>query len=247
MNEVQLNQKVLDKLESIFPGAKMIKNKQLISGGEIRITKPGIRLEIIYGSFPSWSRIWTRTPAGGMKQRFDLGTTHCGGIGGVASLLEEAKRQQRLFNEFRPMLVTSHAEEGLKRLPFVTQPEFKVKDTASWTQVSREMPQIMAVFNVNLVSIKKDDRKLHRLTCQETPKDHEIVYLVECNNSLGATFDIVTDAKTYYIPCNRYRGRLTGNLTPKKSVNLSSLTQGDLELVKFALEKLQLKFERGDE
>lgn len=70
--------------------------------------------------------------------------------------------------------------------------------------------------------------------------DEPVWFHFDCQGHSGATFDIITDGELWY-PINRKSRRVTTQMKPKKSVNLSAISIVDQEFLIAAIEDFASK------
>lgn len=82
----------------------------------------------------------------------------------------------------------------------------------------------------------KDDGSITKATADVAKPNEQVWFHVDCQNSLGATFDIITDGEIFY-PIKRYgKQRITNNANPKSSVDLKAMSSMDKQLINLAIE-----------
>jgi len=70
--------------------------------------------------------------------------------------------------------------------------------------------------------------------------DEPVWFHFDCEGYAGATFDIITDGEVWY-PINRRSKRITTQMKPKKSVNLTSMSIIDHEFLIAAIQDFATK------
>jgi hypothetical protein len=101
-----------------------------------------------------------------------------------------------------------------------------------WIYFNHEIQQCRVV---SVVALKKDG-SITKAAADVAKPNEQVWFHLDCQNALGATFDIITDGEIFY-PIKRYgKQRITTNPNPKASVDLKSVTQMDKQLINLAIE-----------
>jgi len=206
----------------------------------INIKMDGIRVEVFL-NYTYTIHIYVRNENGGMNKVRELPyVDECDVISKITEALKHTTPASKTKIDRTPIVRKFiNFDEG----PW---PKF-VRGEAHWPNsrdgfksVKRSVgyrPQVEEVFNVHLVNL--DGRKIDKDLF--LPSKDNLWFHVECQNSLGATFDILTNGEEF-MAVDRYskfadgKGKVTNVTSPKASVDLTLMNQDDQEIIKYAID-----------
>ena len=91
------------------------------------------------------------------------------------------------------------------------------------------------VYSCAVRAIVAVDKKGKLSDNPHNPDKDNVWYEMDCKNQLGATFNILYDGQSKWLPADRYKKRLTTQMSPKNSVNLKNLSFSDRDVFDIAV------------
>lgn len=155
-----------------------------------------------------------KTEKGGYKKVKEFTSMN----GTIVDFLMEGKRTERSLPD--PM---QFAESNNSVEPYSKAARFNGSIYMSTSNIITTICCISAVEIMSDLRIKPVD-----------PKSKNCWFKIECANSYGAIFDIVTDLEVFH-PAHRYKHMISKNLRPKKSADLTKISKAELHFINWAV------------